>query len=430
MGLQQDQALIVQDISVNAKSFSYFIRRQRERLGPIQNLKNDDHIITTLLEEITTHLESKDFDIRKSHFSRFTDQKCTPDVISFIADCIGEFIKDQPDKEFEVMDIWKNEFTVENTIDIFNKPSPKNNAAISEYNKFFGQPMRLLNYAGILNAEKHGTTYKYKCVQHEILEFISLKSANAFDFLFVYLQKVLEDSKFLEEIIQYKNNQNKDSLQDVKDKFTKFMQDNTPIRETLEPRRIFPKILNIFAVKWKMKGIERGYISKNEFYRSDLMYNRINWRDEGEKNKRNTRTEAEALIEQFPKAADYEINKAKKLVVKIHGGISEIQDEWSHGDATQKHHIFPKSEYAEFAADIENLIILTPTQHFTKAHPGNNNNEIDKEYQKQMLIAKSHSIEKNQSHYSKERFIEILNEGLDLELLENTSFDEIRLKLQ
>jgi hypothetical protein len=179
-----------------------------------------------------------------------------------------------------------------------------------------------------------------------------------------------------------------------------------------------------------MKGIEKGYISKNEFYRSDLMYNRINWRDAGEKNKRNTRNEAFALIEQFPKAAEYEIGKAKKLIEKIHGKISEIQDEWAHGEATQKHHIFPKSEYPEFAADAENLIILTPTQHFTKAHPGNNTNKIDKEYQKLMLIAKSHSVEKNQSHYSKERFVEILNSGLGLELSENASFGEIRGKLQ
>ena len=51
-------------------------------------------------------------------------------------------------------------------------------------------------------------------------------------------------------------------------------------------------------------------------------------------------------------------------------------------------------------------------------------------YQKLMLIAKSHSVEKNQSHYSKERFVEILNSGLGLELSENASFGEIRGKLQ
>lgn len=386
-----------------------------------------------MLEKILNHLSSLDLDVRKSHFSRFTDQKCTPDVISFIADCVREYIKEQPNKEFEVMDIWKSPFAIENTVSIFNKPSPENDNAISEYNKFFGQPMRLLDYAGILDSRRDGTTYIYKCTNPEILYFIALKADNALDFLFVYLQKVLEDSGFIDKIIDYKNNQTKNSLQDLKEEFMKFMHDNTPVKGTYEPNRIFPKIINIFAVKWGMKGIERGYVTDNVFYRSDLLYNRINWRDEGEKDKRTTRNEALVLEEQFPRYAAYEIAKAKNLLERIHGNVSEMHDEWANGDATQKHHIFPKSEYPEFAADIENIIILTPTQHFTKAHPGNNTNRIDRQYQKLMLISKSYSIEKslvrNEPYYRKERFIEIVNDVLNLELSNNLSFHKIREKL-
>lgn len=386
-----------------------------------------------MLEKILNHLSSLDLDVRKSHFSRFTDQKCTPDVISFIADCVREYIKEQPNKEFEVMDIWKSPFAIENTVSIFNKPSPENDDAISEYNKFFGQPMRLLDYAGILDSRRDGTTYIYKCTNPEILYFIALKADNALDFLFVYLQKVLEDSGFIDKIIDYKNNQTKNSLQDLKEEFMKFMHDNTPVKGTYEPNRIFPKIINIFAVKWGMKGIERGYVTDNVFYRSDLLYNRINWRDEGEKDKRTTRNEALVLEEQFPRYAAYEIAKAKNLLERIHGNVSEMHDEWANGDATQKHHIFPKSEYPEFAADIENIIILTPTQHFTKAHPGNNTNRIDRQYQKLMLISKSYSIEKslvrNEPYYRKERFIEIVNDVLNLELSNNLSFHKIREKL-
>ena len=386
-----------------------------------------------MLEKILNHLSSLDLDVRKSHFSRFTDQKCTPDVISFIADCVREYIKEQPNKEFEVMDIWKSPFAIENTVSIFNKPSPENDDAISEYNKFFGQPMRLLDYAGILDSRRDGTAYIYKCTNPEILYFIALKADNALDFLFVYLQKVLEDSGFIDKIIDYKNNQTKNSLQDLKEEFMKFMHDNTPVKGTYEPNRIFPKIINIFAVKWGMKGIERGYVTDNVFYRSDLLYNRINWRDEGEKDKRTTRNEALVLEEQFPRYAAYEIAKAKNLLERIHGNVSEMHDEWANGDATQKHHIFPKSEYPEFAADIENIIILTPTQHFTKAHPGNNTNRIDRQYQKLMLISKSYSIEKslvrNEPYYRKERFIEIVNDVLNLELSNNLSFHKIREKL-
>ena len=409
------------------------MRQLKEKLGLIQSLKNDHHARTTLLEEISIHLESKDFDVRKSHFSRFTDQKCTPDVVSFIADCVREYIADEKTKEFKVTDIWKSKFAVENTTRIFNKPSPEDKNAIAEYNKFFGQPIRLFNYAGILESRKEGNTYIYKCVQYEILEFIALKSDNALDFLFVYLQKVLGDSGYLSKIIDFQKNQTKSSFQELKDAFIKFLQVNTPIEKDFEPKRIFPKIINIFAVKWKMKGSERGDITEHEFYHSDLMYNNINWRDAGTKNKRTTRNEYLLLEEQRPRYAEYEIIKAKNIVEKIHGKISEIQDEWSNGDATQKHHIFPKSEYPEFGAYPENLIILTPTQHYTKAHPDNKTRQIKKEYQKSMLIAKSQSIEQSlgrgESHYSKTKFIEILNDGLDLGLSENSTFDEIRKKL-
>ena len=39
-------------------------------------------------EEITAYLNQFDLDIRKSRDARFMDQKCTPDVVCFIADCI------------------------------------------------------------------------------------------------------------------------------------------------------------------------------------------------------------------------------------------------------------------------------------------------------------------------------------------------------
>lgn len=386
-----------------------------------------------MLDRIKSHLSSIDLDIRKSHFSRFTDQKCTPDVVSFIADCIREYIKNDPDIEFTVMNIWKSPFSIENTMRIFNKPSPENDNAISEYNKFFGQPIRLLDYSGILQSRKDGTEFIYKCINPEILEFIALKSDNALDFLFVYLEKVLDDSSFLEKIQDFQKDQTKDSMHELKNAFMQFMHDNTPVKGIKEPNRIFPKIINIFAVKWNMKGITRGYISDHEYYHSDLMYNDVNWRDVGDKNKMNTRNEYQLLEEQRPNYAEYEVTKAKDLVVKIHGEISEIQDEWANGQATQKHHIFMKSEYPEFGAYIENIIILTPTQHFTKAHPENNTNIIDRAYQKEMLIAKSHSIEqslqRDEEYYSKEKFIEILNTGLGLQLTNDASFDEIRERL-
>ena len=52
----------------------------------------------------------------------------------------------------------------------------------------------------------------------------------------------------------------------------------------------------------------------------------------------------------------------------------------------------------------KNLILLTGTQHNTKAHPNNNTRIINKDYQLLCLLAKSDSIEKYYNIYSKEDF--------------------------
>jgi hypothetical protein len=67
---------------------------------------------------------------------------------------------------------------------------------------------------------------------------------------------------------------------------------------------------------------------------------------------------------------------------------SEVHDQWSIGEATQVHHIFPKAMFPEIAHYIENLIKLTATQHKTMAHPNNNTHEINKDYQLTCLLAK------------------------------------------
>ena len=44
---------------------------------------------------------------------------------------------------------------------IFGKPSPTNESAQSEYDKFIIQPLRMLYYAKILDSRKDGSKYYY-----------------------------------------------------------------------------------------------------------------------------------------------------------------------------------------------------------------------------------------------------------------------------
>ena len=73
---------------------------------------------------------------------------------------------------------------------------------------------------------------------------------------------------------------------------------------------------------------------------------------------------------------------------KIYFGESEVFDENERVKATQVHHIFPQSEFPKIADYLENLIVLTPNQHFSMAHPDNKTRYIDRDFQYICLISK------------------------------------------
>ncbi|RKV14762.1 hypothetical protein [Helicobacter pylori] len=67
-------------------------------------------------------LKLRDYDIRKTQNARWIDQKCTPDVLSLVADCILEFTQYNIEKSFSIKDIWDSPYTNENVKMIFSKP--------------------------------------------------------------------------------------------------------------------------------------------------------------------------------------------------------------------------------------------------------------------------------------------------------------------
>ena len=80
-------------------------------------------------KEVKDFIENHNYDIKqnakKKGSARWIDQKCTPDVLCIIADCIIEFNNSNKELEyFTSLDIWHNEYTVENVESIFKKPNP------------------------------------------------------------------------------------------------------------------------------------------------------------------------------------------------------------------------------------------------------------------------------------------------------------------
>ena len=361
-------------------------------------------------------------DVRKTGDARFSDQKCTPDIVCFIADCIVN--TECKNKEFGVQDLWQTDYFCENTQAIFCKPAPTDERARHEYDK-------------VLSVIRKGHKLRFTVRDSEMLEWLARSDRNSFMFLGYYFDKVLEASGFSRYMSEYKDavlrcddrRVIKAARTSLYDHFHTFISDCTPTHSKLDTDRIFHKIFNLYAFNNRIPGSNEEVL---HFY--DLMYNRENWRDIN-KPKEITRQELEGTqvnpqATQLDLFTSYYVNKAIRQIKKLHYK-SEVNDQWGNGEATQVHHIFSKSDYPRFAAYLENLILLTATQHFTHAHPNNNTHLIDRDYQELCLLCKADSIERNiaingEKYYRKDLFVEVINTGLSLNLDENLSFEEIK----
>jgi hypothetical protein len=179
-----------------------------------------------------------------------------------------------------------------------------------------------------------------------------------------------------------------------------------------------------------MCGTKKGRISKNKITYDMLMYNRDNFRDiYADKPKELTRGQYAEQIGYKPSSGlnSYMSQKAKRLVRYFNdtfrSGQTEVFDERHNADlAVNIHHIFPEAEFPTICAFYENLIALTPTQHFSYAHPQGNTGRIDVQYQHICLIAKARVIKETLEDLTREqiyefsRFMHVCFVGLDNEV--------------
>ncbi|GAA8052674.1 hypothetical protein JP0568_04010 [Helicobacter pylori] len=365
--------------------------------------------------QIINFLKLSDYDIRKTQNVRWIDQKCTPDVLSIVADCILEFTQYSIKKSFSVKDIWNNPYTNENVKTIFSKPDLNSDFSMHEYNKFFPQPIKLLAYSSILFETKIGNRNIYTIQNIELLEYLMQRETNALKFLILYIQKVLMDSGIYPLFDNFLQKQDTESFKQLKDGFTHFTINNTAINNTTECFRIFTKIINPLAFYYGKKGTRKGFLSNTIITKDELNYNRINWRDIG-KNKNTTRQEHELISYSIVANSNYLISKAKKVVKQYNDNFNHSFSEVKGNEivqATQIHHIFPIQDFPLIADYIENLIALTPNQHFIYAHPNNQTRLIDKDFQYICLLAKTNTIfNDTQGVYDLEHYIFVLNMGL------------------
>lgn len=389
---------------------------------------------------LAEHFENRDLDIRKKSpgYYRFMDQKVTPDVLNFVAECIVQYTENTSE-EFTAKDIEESDYFVKMVPYVFNKPVPGTTSTKNEYNKWTSQTIQTLRFAQVLGGD-NGKPVKYSVLSKDVLEYIATRPQNAYVFLVTYITKVLKDSGFYKHFEAFRNlyyggKSSRSDFSHLRMHFIRFIHAHTNIKGQFEPRRILPKVLNILSSEHRIPGSVRGFMSEYPFMTSDLIYNRVNFRDK-EKAKDISRQEQAEHAEELKKRLmpKSRIANAKAKVKELHRRHTEVHDQWGNGIATQVHHIFPESEYPQLADKLENLILITATQHNTKAHPNNRTQEVDPEYQLVCLLSKSDSIEKSinagEFNYSREAFIGVINTGLNLSLSHDLTFEEIRSELK
>lgn len=365
------------------------------------------------LNAINTYLKQQQLDIRITHDARFMDQKCTPDVISTVAECIQNY----ESNTFCVTDIWNSEFASKTVVRFFQKPIPTDKRSSSEYDKFFSQPIKMMSYAGILKLvpEHKGRSNYYEIANKELLDYLAVRDRNAYEFLVAYLTEVLFQSNILDLFNSFFVDQDSSGYDRLKSRFEKYIIQHTPINTEVEVRRIFTKILNPLAVEQNKAGTRGGRYSKDNIRYEELLYNRLNFRDLN-KPKDMPRN---LFLEQQPAIIDqeiYRIDKAKRQVKRYQGTASEVHPNLV-GEANHAHHIFPQSHYIELSDTLENLIVLTAEEHFEFAHRKSSTSIISPGYQMICLLSKIGSIKKslrkNDNFYSLLTYSNMLKVGLD-----------------
>ena len=373
------------------------------------------------------------YDIRVTGNGRWIDQKCTMDVVCFVADCIVDYIQNGGQQPFQSPDIWRSPYAVQSVQDFFGKPDPMNYSAHDEFNKFFRQPMKMLAAAGVLKENgRKNNTIQFSVENMEILEYIALREKNAYNFLCEYIEKTLRDSGLWGSFERFFEAQDDVEYQNVKDRFTEFSIRYTKINTTVESFRIFTKVLNILACKYRKKGTERGHLSRSFITFDKIMYNQVNWRDELSGKEKNVarRDYIPAPVEDngyYKYRVNRAIKKLRQFNDKYNRSRSEVTDTMAIGTAaTHIHHIFPRSDFEEIADYLENLIALTSGQHLQKAHPEGNTQVIDRDFQYLCLICKTESIKNNIMGmqgvpviYSFECFTHVLAVGLRKPIFED-----------
>jgi len=366
------------------------------------------------------------------------EQKITPDLLWCIAQVILSITGDNNSMIFSDKEIRTSRVFDSLMKDYFSKPGQEKDTE-NEYNKISSYQLGLLTYSCVLK-QVGQRPKQYQIEEIEILRFIASSELNSIKFLGFYVDKFLKDNRLLEILKNYEKQPIQSNYIKAKAEYLKWARINTKVRG-LDPKhsnRVFNKIFNIFTYTHKLPGELRARIMHGTCPYFFLIYNQPNFRDIKKPFGISRHVFYKSFVIKADKRVQIQIRvRQVKQEVKERHQNSEVQElKWGYKKdiGIAAHRILMESEYPEFAFFRENVIVLTPGQHFSFAHPKGNTQMVDEKFQIVCLLAKLKSIEysinKKDSFYKLKNLILILNKRFNWNLDEKMNIKTIRNKLK
>lgn len=355
------------------------------------------------------------------------EQKITPDLLWCVAASVLSVIGQDSEQVFSDNDIRSSNYFNSIMGDYFTKPKQGDNTE-NEYNKVSSYQLGLLVYADVLE-QVADRPKKYKVKNLGMLQFVATNDHSALLFLEAYVEKLLEDNGLKTSFEIYKQRPTQENYVLLKDKYWDWARIHTGVR-TAHPThswRVFNKIFNLYAHKNGLPGQKSARVRDGVCPFQYLIYNKTNFRDVEMPTgvaRRDFRNSLE-VDQNDPSVITALVNRSKNDIKTRHPQ-SEVSghDSYEENVGIHVHHIFPESQYPRFSFLKENLIALTPGQHYQHAHEKGNTQRVGKRFQ---LICLQHKLKNIQASivagdgfYSLNIFISILKSVFGNEV--NTEF--------
>lgn len=368
---------------------------------------------------------SASFTLSRAGGVRWFDQKVTYDNLAQVASAV--LYRDKKKDAFSRSDIQQCLSLNDALTRKYGKPSLTDENAQNEYDKFITQNLNVLAYAGVLSSEMRGGKRLYEVKEPDIIRDIAGDNDRCRIFLIEYIEWALRHFNWWHNIETYSNSEHRqEDMDKLKSQFTTLLINTMSLgkRGSLHPEieagRIFPKVINLLAYSLLVPGIKRGRVTNYPPSDFDLIYNRPNWRDSASRKPKQITRYAHKL--QIGSLAEHvsrqnSLSKLKDRIRDYQGRNSEVLDS-SGAKATNIHHIFPVHSYPTLAETPENMIALTPGQHYNQAHPNGDTGKVDLTFQRVCLAMKletiKNSVTKADGMYSYKGLARVLEVGWGL----------------